>query len=150
MSMISELVENLRDYANGSLQYFLPKYICESLNQAADTIEELSAKLSASQMARSSQYYNGGWVPCEERLPEEHDSCLAKWYGTNRWNAETMWRKQSDDVLVTMEFEDGTRKTEKMNTHDGKWFYDIYVVKFKVIAWRPLPEPYMEVQDETD
>lgn len=92
----------------------------------------------------------GKWIPCEERMPEEHDSCLAKWYGTNRWDSETMWRKQSDDVLVTMEFEDGSRKTKVMKTHDGKWFYNIYVVKFKAIAWQPLPKPYREVQDETD
>ena len=151
MSMISELVKELRVASKDDEVDCYSLFKLHSLFElAANTIEELSAKLGASQMERSSQYYHGGWITCEERMPEEHDSCLAKWYGTDRWDSEVMWRKQSDDVLVTMEFEDGSRKTEKMNTHDGKWFYDIYVVKFKVIAWRPLPEPYMEVQDETD
>lgn len=141
MSMISELVEKLRRYARFS-KTNTPSW-SEAMTQAADVIEALTAKLRATNA-------DGGWITCEDQMPEEHDSCLAKWYGTDGWDAETMWRKQSDDVLVTMEFEDGSRKTEKMNTHDGKWFYSIYVVKFKVIAWRPLPEPYREVRDETD
>lgn len=111
------------------------------LREADRAITFLSAELEKKE--------NGGWIKCSERMPEEHDSCLAKWYGTNRWT-DVMWRKQSDDVLVTMEFEDGTRKTEKMKTHDGKWFYDIYVVKFNVVAWKPLPEPYKESGEDIE
>ena len=132
MSMISELVEKLRDYANGSLQYFLPKYICESLNQAADTIEELSAKLSASQMERSSQYYHGGWIPCEERMPEI-----------------TINGMYSDDMLVSVKWDDGDIDYDiAWYNASGSWNADSK--NRKVIAWRPLPEPYREVRDETD
>lgn len=133
----ADLVEKLRDYSNVSL-YAREFAARELFKQAADTIEFLSEELEKKE--------NDGWIKCSERMPEEHDSCLAKWYGTNRWT-DAMWRKQSDDVLVTMEFEDGTRKTEKMKTHDGKWFYDIYVVKFNVVAWCPLPEPYKESEE---
>ena len=143
MSTISELTEKLRDYANGSLQYFLPKYICESLNQAADTIEELSAKLSATQMERSSQYYHGGWIPCEERMPEEQNNMFAKWYGTGKW-LDGMWKSNSDDVLVTFELEDGKEKVSIGHTRDGKWNTGEHFFKNKVIAWRPLPEPFIE------
>lgn len=39
------------------------------IDNAIDTIKTLSEKLHAESMERSSQYYNGGWIPCSERLP---------------------------------------------------------------------------------
>ena len=136
----AELVELLREYAEWLSGALLDDYVT-TMRDAADAIEFLSAELEKKE--------NGGWIKCSERMPEEHDSCLAKWYGTNRWTDE-MWRKQSDDVLAIMEFEDGTRKTERMKTHDGKWLHSIYSVGFDVIAWQPLPEPYKESEEDTE
>ena len=87
--------------------------------------------------------YNGGWIACSERLPEEHETMFAKLKGTDKWDS-AMPEKISDDVNVIIEFEDGTRKTKTMHTIDGKWKKDINIIKFKVIAWQPLPEPYKE------
>lgn len=83
----------------------------------------------------------GGWIPCSEQLPEEHDSMFAKLKGTDKWN-NAMFEKISDDVNVTVKFEDGNRKTMTLHTIDGKWKTDMRIVKFEVIAWQPLPEPY--------
>ena len=83
----------------------------------------------------------GRWIPCGERMPEEHDSMFAKYKGTDKWN-DAMFEKISDNVNVTVEFEDGKRKTMTLHTCDGKWMTDIRIVKFEVIAWQPLPEPY--------
>ena len=56
-----------------------------------------------------------------------------------------MWAKQSDNVLVTVEFENGARRVMEANTHDGDfWFDPIKVIKRKAVAWKPLPEPYRE------
>ena len=85
--------------------------------------------------------YKGGWIPCSERLPEEHDSIFAKLKGTDKWY-DAMFEKISDDVNVTVEFEDGTRKTMTLHTNDGKWNTGNRIAKFNVIAWQPLPEPY--------
>lgn len=52
-----------------------------------------------------------------------------------------MFEKMSDDVNVTVEFEDGARMSMKGYTVDGKWKPDT-AVKCKVIAWQPLPESY--------
>lgn len=142
MSMLSELTDTLErhgwDIAESDM--------CLSglLLEAAETIKDLSAKLAAANMERSIQYFNGGWIPTSERMPEEHDSMFAKWYGTDKWNAKTMWRKQSDGVLVTIEFENGVRVTEKMKTHDGEWYWHINVIPFKVLAWTSMPEPWRE------
>lgn len=128
MSMISELVEKLRRYARFS-KTNTPSW-SEAMTQAADTIEELSAKLSASQMERSSQYYHGGWIPCEEQMPEI-----------------TIEDRYSDDMFVALKWWNGDI-TYEIAWHNvgGGWSCDSE--NCKVIAWRPLPEPYREAQDK--
>lgn len=82
------------------------------------------------------------WIPCSERLPEERESIFKKAKGTDKWDPE-MFESISDDFNVTVEFEDGTRKTMTSHTTDGKWSCEKnYIIKMKVIAWQPLPEPY--------
>lgn len=85
----------------------------------------------------------GEWILCSERMPEERDSIFKKWKGTDKWN-NAMFEKESDDVNVTVEFEDGTRKTRTAHTLDGRWNIEKGYPKRKVIAWQPLPEPYKE------
>ena len=84
---------------------------------------------------------NDDWIPVEEWMPEEHDSMFAKRKGTERW-CSGMFEKESNDVNVTVEYENGTRQTITMRTLDGKWNYPKRIIKQKAIAWRPLPEPY--------
>lgn len=84
---------------------------------------------------------NDGWIPVSERLPEERDSIFAKFKGTDKWS-NAMFERASDDVNITYEFEDGTRKTATSYTIDGKWNPKHRIVKKKVIAWQPLPAPY--------
>lgn len=88
---------------------------------------------------------NDGWIPVSERLPEEHDSIFAKFKGTDTWN-DAMFEKKSDEINVTIEYEDGIRKTTTSYTLDGVWKIEKErcVVKRKVVAWLPLPEPYKE------
>ena len=86
-----------------------------------------------------------GWIPVEERLPEEHDSIFAKRKGTAKWQ-DAMFEKISDRVLVAAI----SNLTEKRivtcaHTTDGKWRFDSTMeVYYRVIAWRPMPEPYRE------
>jgi len=101
-------------------------------------------KISAIKIIKNiinSQPKIGEWISCSERLPEEHESIFAKFKGTDKWN-DAMFEKISDEVNVTVEFEDGTRKTKTLHTIDGRWNGGNRGIKFKVIAWQPLPEPY--------
>ena len=112
MSLTNKQIDELRAYAaerKGEL--------AKLINDAADTIEMLSAKLHASQMERSSQYYHGGWIPCQERLPED-----------------------DNDVLVQMN--DGTMMVDFTAASSNGWFWSEY--EDEPIAWMPLPEPYRE------
>lgn len=90
------------------------------------------------------------WIPVEERLPEEHDSIFAKFKGTNKWG-NAMFEKRSDEVNVTYKLEDGTSKTGTSYTLDGKWKIEKEngAIKRKIVAWRPLPEPYKPKKDIT-
>lgn len=89
------------------------------------------------------------WIPVSERLPDEHDSVFAKSYGTDKWN-DAFWRTKSKEVLVTIEYEDGTRIVKSSHTTDGKWEVEkrFKLRKCKVVAWMPLPKPYKEKEDE--
>lgn len=84
---------------------------------------------------------NDGWISVEERLPEERDSMFATLKRTDKWS-KGMFEKISDDVNVTVEYEDGTRKTISAHTLDGQWKLPSRILKQKVIAWCPCPEPY--------
>lgn len=130
MSMISEQIKELRNYERIFKGDRIDGNLSPIFGNAANTIEELSEKLK-----------NGGWIPCSERLPEEHDSIFAKFKGAEEWDS-AMFEKISDDVNVTVEFENGKRKTKTLHTIDGKWSEGHRGVKFKVVAWQPLPEEY--------
>lgn len=89
------------------------------------------------------------WIPISERLPEEHDSVFARLYGTDKWN-DMLWRKQSKEVLVTIEYEDRIKSVTSSYTTDGKWALGKIATlsKFKVVAWKPFPTPYKENQND--
>lgn len=92
----------------------------------------------------------GKWIPVTERLPEEHESVFAKFYGTDRWD-NAFWRARSEEVLVCIEYDDGSRSVTISVTLDGKWHIERRRVlhDFKVIAWMTLPEPMKEEEKIT-
>lgn len=114
MSRLSEQIKHLRelsDTARSNVYSF--EALSQSLNQSADTIEALSAKLQAANMENG-----GGWIACEDRLPEE-----------------------SGDYLITNE--DGN-STCAYYSKNGNWWCGIEegCIAFYPVAWQPLPEPY--------
>lgn len=86
----------------------------------------------------------GEWIPCKDgkNLPPERDSIFMRFKGTDKWD-DAMFEKISDDVDTTIEFDDRTRCVRTMHTTDGIWKHES-VLKPKVVAWRPKPEPYKE------
>lgn len=69
----------------------------------------------------------GSWIPVEERLPEEKKSVLVQWEKYDRHLNVTL------TYLDVMWLDDAEEKV--FETING-------VPNGKVIAWRPLPEPY--------
>lgn len=72
---ISEQVKELREIAS-EFDLDGKEELSNMINEAADTIEALSAKLSAANRERSDRYYGGGWILCSERFPNVNDNVL--------------------------------------------------------------------------
>ena len=128
MSMTTELIDGLRSMA---LQYSamgVPETE-KIMKQAANVIEELSAKVAQQNMEKSSQYYNGGWIPVEERLPEID---VIGFDGINMY---------SKDMLVALHWYDGDVTVETgWYNRNGSWSNESK--NCEVIAWQPLPPVY--------
>ena len=87
--------------------------------QLAEWLKELRALRKENQELRDTIYDNDyAWIPASERLPEE-----------------------SDFYLVTIADKDQTYVTTLffMKSTPDMWEHDK-----KIIAWKPLPEPYKE------
>ena len=86
--------------------------LCYGMNIAKDIIRK---------------HMNDGWIPVEERLPEEEVSVLVQWEKYDKYLNVTL------TYLDVMWLDDAEEKV--FETING-------VPNGKVIAWRPLPEPY--------
>ena len=82
------------------------------------------AKIAVQKVAEE---YNGGGIPCSERLPEEAFGCLV-----TVMDCEPSTQTDFENILPYFVGYDG----ETWNDIDGN------VIPFEVIAWMPLPQPY--------
>lgn len=134
MSMISKLVDDLKRYAEtyamNEEQIFRNPHLGVLLNQAADTIEELSAKLETANMERSSAYYGGEWIACSERLPIG-DRYQTRIDGQNYYK-HLLTSTNETDVPICIGWYDQENET----------WYDIEGFAFNPVAWCELPEPF--------
>lgn len=131
MSTISELVKKLRNHAQW--EYLVDRRGSMLIQEAANVIEEMSEKLLAANMERSSQYGDGGWIPCEEQLPEVPES-----------NPDFEGKPLEVYLVVTSE-----EKYPFRAFWNGKFFADGLNKINNVTHWRSLPdlsESYKEVQ----
>lgn len=141
MSMITELVERLKDlYVDTELDMLcgVDGECRQAIKESAQVIEELSAKLQVANMERSSQYYNGGWIPCSERLPEAFEfvncTCHSLIDDREDWVIETVYIPQPSDSPYS-----DWGNIPMLNSGDCK-----------VVAWmhRDIPEPYRTESEE--
>ena len=118
MSLITEQIKRLREYADNR-----KGEIADICREAAETIETLSEKVRAANMERSSAYYNGGWIPVEERLPKENGNYLV-----------------TKEVYFTPDHVDDINhyRTISVSYYDTKYSW----LNAEVYAWMPLPEFY--------
>ena len=83
------------------------------------------------------------WIPCSERLPEEHE-----WVGTKEFGTTI-----SDEVHITFDV-NGERFVKTLSLQNGelsnyeKRSMDAFYKGWKMLAWMPLPEPWKGADDE--
>jgi hypothetical protein len=129
MSLTSKQIDELRAYAKDR-----KGELAKLINDAADTIEMLSAKLSAANIERSSQYYHGGWIPCSERLPEDSQFVLM--------TIRRMGEHYNHEPFISVGYISWNQSVWWC-AHDGDCkSYDV-----RVDAWMPLPECYRGEND---
>lgn len=83
---------------------------------------------------------NDEWIKVEDEMPPEHDSMFKNFKGTKKW-IDGMFETISDTVIVSVKFEDGTRKTFPAHTADGKWHGLPIIGNCEVTHWMPMPGP---------
>ena len=116
-------------------------------NSASDVDQNIrSGLIIAKEVVQEvAEEYNGGWIRCDVKMPEERDSIFAQFKETDKWK-NSMFERMSEFVNATVEFEDGTRMVKTLHTVDGKWYMGSVFLKYKVIAWQPLPSPFREIE----
>ena len=118
MSMISEQVKYLREFdCFGTVK--------QTMLEAADTTEALSAKLAEANMERPDRYCGGGWIAISERFPTKEESI------------------KNDNRFI---LDDGNRRYEGYFDYIEKRFVrfncDGMQTDKSAIAWHEMPEPY--------
>lgn len=74
----------------------------------------------------------GGWIPVEDRLPEEGEKVLV-WYEYFRYGE---YNRMYETYGISWQY-------------DGYWSGDVSGTNAKCLAWRPLPEPYRPERSES-
>ena len=114
--------------------WFEPSYT-DPLNVLTEVRDRLKALPSAQPELR--------WIPCSERMPEE--------YGEYRITWVTSYAP-SKRFIGDSEYEVTSVWDEERKDFKGEWLLDEYIKHcpdVKVIAWKPLEEPY-QAERRTD
>lgn len=168
MSMIEQQVKELREH--GQIHKHNNRYTVDLLNQAADTIEALSAKLVTVTPKRPLEYeehedYDEGICPiCGEPVCHVYAYCPG--CGQHlKWGSDTEESKTANMEHSGRYYGDGWILCEKKMPEKTRRYYIVSVknevsdleytrpalydnsgfaikITEKVIAWQPLPEPY--------
>ena len=126
LEKILEEIEKLKEMYKESALSLIDK---GNLPCEYDKSDIESAKMQAISEAITiiRKHMNDGWIPVQERLPEEKKSVLVQWEKYDRHLNVTL------TYLDVMWLDDAEEKV--FETING-------VPNGKVIAWRPLPKPY--------
>ena len=108
---VEKLIARLEEYPHGKYEDEYGKGFSNGINVAIEEVNELAEE------------YNGGWIPCSERLPEKYGEYLCcDTYG---------------NFVLGFPSESDTSDTGFIVETEHEYCYDI-------IAWMELPEKYKE------
>ena len=113
--------------------------------------ERLKPFLDTTISALEKQLTNG-WIPVSERLPEEREEFEDIFDSDTLAVIDTKRYMVSDLVQVTVkDHEEDSVFVSDDCFVDGEWsYFDERTVRFEVLAWRPLPEPYKELATDNN
>ena len=107
-------------------------------NKLLDATKEIVQEV-AEEFAADTNVGNNGWIACSERLPEESGYYLVTYHD---WSDGNFLPKYDDTYVRRLHYQ--------ISEHFVGWNYPKNVddraendCHKEVIAWKPLPEPYM-------
>lgn len=107
-------------YGTGDLSEEERKEVYEEMDNNINLFKTIQCALT--------QQLNNGWIPVSERLPKEGRYLVTTVYGEvkeSEFDLKKWW--QIDNSTISLEWEEEP---------------------IKVVAWRPLPEPYKNISEE--
>ena len=99
--------------------------LCYGLNIAKDIIRK---------------HMNDGWIPVQDKLPEDDVDVLITYADIDDEN-------YTDICITTYGY--AYLGGHKLDFKEWRSPFEYFKTNYKVIAWRPLPEPYRPEQPET-
>lgn len=136
-----QIVQEVAEEYNGDMKYNLAEMYAKNMvdygvdvTEAWQTATQQSCALEKAYI-RGRQYevdrfnelrkeYNGGWIPCSERLPEDDSICIVTVeYPNNKTMVDYGW----------------------FDRKSVRWFVGMQEFRTSnILAWQPLPEPFKE------
>ena len=105
--------------------------IIDELKQESIIVDDDAGHRAVEIIEQMAKEYNGGWIACSERLPEEAFGCLV-----TVMDCEPSTQTDFENILPYFVGYDGS----SWNDADGN------VIPFEVVAWQPLPAPFREIE----
>ena len=117
MNVLEKILEEIEEEIRDSIPFSEQR--ADGLRKARDIIRKQINDLSRENRQENtrSPRDNGGWIPVEERLPEDYSM-----------------------MLVTCKTKSGSKNVNGAWYGEGFWHGSGSMSR--VIAWQPLPEPY--------
>ena len=130
LEKILEEIDNLRGLVGGEDNY-INMYVKKTWGDCLDMVQDIIRK-----------HMNDGWIPVEERLPEDDVDVLITYADIDDEN-------YTDICITTYGY--AYLGGNKLDYKEWRNPFEYFNVNYKVIAWKPLPKPYrMERSDSHD
>ena len=140
---MNEVFEKILDMLEEKQQYFQKFYETDGNTEEDENINkatQLAFDDAKNIVQEVAEEYNGGWIACSERLPEESGYYLVTYHD---WSDGNFLPKYDDTYVRRLHYQ--------ISDHFVGWNYPKNVddraendCHKEVIAWQPLPEPFKE------
>ena len=136
---ILEKLEEERELSYADFSRYVEE-VSPCLDAEYDDFFHIGLERASRLVKEVAEEYNDGWIPCNERLPEESGYYLVTYHD---WSDGNFLPKYDDTYVRRLHYQ--------ISEHFVGWNYPKNVddraendCHKEVIAWQPLPEPYKE------
>ena len=140
---MNKAFEKILERLDSKKQYFQKFYEADGKTEEDEYINkatQLAFDDAKNIVQEVAEEYNGGWIACSERLPEESGYYLVTYHD---WSDGNFLPKYDDTYVRRLHYQ--------ISEHFVGWNYPKNVddraendCHKEVIAWQPLPEPFKE------